>query len=175
VVVLAQDEARTLGHGYIGTEHLLLGLVREEEGLAARTLRGLGVTLDGARSAVEERTERGTAMSPGQIPFTPTAKKTLELALRQALSFKHNYIGTEHILLGLAAADEQWLTAVGISGAQVRDQVVSLLGGDATGAAWEYTVDRVDEPVDAKLERFRAEGWEILSVRVERRRRRPGA
>ena len=100
VVVLAQEEARTLRHNYIGTEHILLGLLREQEGLAARALESLGVTLDYVRGQVTQIVGAGEEVSTGQIPFTPRAKKVLELALREALSFGQNYIGTEHILLG---------------------------------------------------------------------------
>jgi ATP-dependent Clp protease ATP-binding subunit ClpA len=100
-VVLAQEEARRLNHNYIGTEHLLLGLLGEPDGLAARALRGFGVSADGARRAVTAVIGTGTAEPSGHIPFTPRAKKTLELALREALQLHHNYIGTEHILLGL--------------------------------------------------------------------------
>jgi ATP-dependent Clp protease ATP-binding subunit ClpA len=100
-VVLAQEEARRLRHNYIGTEHLLLGLLRESDGLAARTLQGFGLSADGARDAVTAIIGTGTTEPSGHIPFTPRAKKTLELALREALQLHHNYIGTEHILLGL--------------------------------------------------------------------------
>src|ERR1051325_5982615 len=100
VVVLAQEEARGLKHNYIGTEHILLGLLREEEGLAARVLESLEITAEGVRGRVVEIVGRGDEVTTGQIPFTPRAKKVLELALREALSLGHNYIGTEHILLG---------------------------------------------------------------------------
>jgi len=101
VVVLAQEEARQLDHNYIGTEHVLLGLLGETEGLAARALRGFGMSLDGARQEVRAIVGPGSSAPGGHIPFTPRAKKTLELALREALQLQHNYIGTEHILLGL--------------------------------------------------------------------------
>jgi hypothetical protein len=102
VVVLAQDEARALRHNYIGTEHLLLGLLREEEGVAARALGELDVSLEEVRARVAQIIGMGDELATGQIPFTPRAKRVLELALREALSLGHNYIGTEHILLGLA-------------------------------------------------------------------------
>jgi ATP-dependent Clp protease ATP-binding subunit ClpC len=102
VVVLAQDEARTLRHNYIGTEHILLGLLREEEGLAARVLESLDVTVEEVRAQVARIVGRGDEMTTGQIPFTPRTKKVLELALKEGLALGHNYIGTEHILLGLA-------------------------------------------------------------------------
>jgi ATP-dependent Clp protease ATP-binding subunit ClpA len=100
-VVLAQEEARRMRHNYIGTEHVLLGLLGEPEGLAARALSGFGMTLDGARAEVAAIVEPGQKELSGHIPFTPRAKKTLELALREALQLHHNYIGTEHILLGV--------------------------------------------------------------------------
>ena len=101
VVVLAQEEARTLKHDHIGTEHILLGLVREEEGLAARVLESLDITVERVRAQVVRIVGSGKEVPSGQIPFTPRAKKVLELALREALSLGHNYIGSEHILLGL--------------------------------------------------------------------------
>jgi ATP-dependent Clp protease ATP-binding subunit ClpA len=100
-VVLAQEEARRLHHNYIGTEHILLGLLGEPEGIAGRALEGFGLSLDGARREVAAMVSPGTAAPTGHIPFTPRAKKTLEFALREALQLSHNYIGTEHILLGL--------------------------------------------------------------------------
>jgi hypothetical protein len=106
VVVRAQEEARALGHNYIGTEHLLLGLLRVEEGAAARALTGLGVTLDAARAEAERLIGRGGGERPGRIPFTPRSKRVLELALKEALALGHDYIGTEHILLGLLAEGE---------------------------------------------------------------------
>ncbi len=101
VVVLAQDEARALRHNYIGTEHVLLGLLREEEGLAAKVLDGLDVTLEESRAAIRSIVDGSEQKPTGQIPFTPRTKKVLETALREALSLGHNYIGTEHILLAL--------------------------------------------------------------------------
>ena len=100
VIVLAQEEARMLGHNYIGTEHILLGLIREGEGVAAKALIALGISLDATRQAVEDIIGRGTQAPSGHIPFTPRSKKVLELSLREALSLGHDYIGTEHILLG---------------------------------------------------------------------------
>ena len=101
VVVLAQEEARLLNHNYIGTEHILLGLLGEPESVAGTVLASFGITRDGVRVEVEDKVGRGKSQPSGHIPFTPRAKKTLELSLREALSIKHNYIGTEHILLGL--------------------------------------------------------------------------
>src|SRR5499425_77047 len=105
-VVAAQEEARTLGHNYIGTEHVLLGLLSEPEGLAARALGPFGVSLAGTREEVAAKVGTGTEPMKGHIPFTPRAKKVLELALREALQLHHNYIGTEHILLGLIREKE---------------------------------------------------------------------
>src|SRR5438132_5045188 len=99
--LLAQEEARLLNHNYIGTEHVLLGLLREEEGVAARALVSLGISLDEVRLRVEEIIGRGQDPPSGHVPFTPRSKKVLELSLREALTLGHNYIGTEHILLGL--------------------------------------------------------------------------
>jgi len=108
VVVLAQEESRTtFKHNYIGTEHILLGLLREEEGLAARVLGSLDITIERVRAAVLRIVGAGEEPTSGQIPFTPRATKVLELALREALSLGHNYIGTEHILLGLVRENEQ--------------------------------------------------------------------
>jgi ATP-dependent Clp protease ATP-binding subunit ClpC len=135
VVVLAQDEARALRHNYSGTEHLLLGLLREEEGLAARVLETLGVTLEQSRDQVRAiigAGEPGEALA-GQIPFTPRAKKTLELALREARSLGHQFIGTEHVLLGLVRVGEgvgvEILDALGASPAVVREEVIRSLSG----------------------------------------------
>ena len=100
VVVLAQEEARLLNHNYIGTEHILLGLIHEGEGVAAKALESLGISLEAVRSQVEEIIGQGGSSPSGHIPFTPRAKKVLELSLREALQLGHNYIGTEHILLG---------------------------------------------------------------------------
>src|ERR687887_375729 len=137
VVVLAQEEARLLNHNYIGTEHLLLGLIHEGEGLAAKSLESLGVSLEQVRAQVEEMIGVGTATPQGHIPFTPRAKKVLELSLREALQLGHNYIGTEHILLGLIREGEgvaaQVLVKLGAALARVRQQVIQLLSGYAGG------------------------------------------
>ena len=106
VVVLAQEEARMLNHNYIGTEHILLGLIHEGEGVAAKALDSLNINLDAVRQQVEEIIGQGQAAPTGHIPFTPRAKKVLELSLREALQLGHNYIGTEHILLGLIREGE---------------------------------------------------------------------
>ena len=106
VVVLAQEEARMLNHNYIGTEHILLGLIHEGEGVAAKALESLSISLDGVREQVQEIIGQGQQAPSGHIPFTPRAKKVLELSLREALQLGHNYIGTEHILLGLIREGE---------------------------------------------------------------------
>jgi hypothetical protein len=131
VVVLAQDEARTLRHNYIGTEHILLGLVSEGEGLAARVLESLGMTLEQTRAEVSKLVGSREEVASGQIPFTPRAKKVLELALREALSLSHNYIGTEHILLGLVREKEgvaaRVLLGFGADAEKIRMEVARLL------------------------------------------------
>ena len=137
--MLAQVEARELKHNYIGTEHLLLGLLREEEGVGSRVIESLGVTLEGVRGQVARIVGEGDEVTSGQIPFTPRAKKVLELALREALSLGHNYIGTEHLLLGLVREDEgvgsRILLDFGADADTIRDAVVRTLGITApTGA-----------------------------------------
>jgi ATP-dependent Clp protease ATP-binding subunit ClpC len=133
VVVLAQAEARMLNHNYIGTEHILLGLVHEGDGVAARALASLDVSLEVVRREVEQFIGRGQAAPAGHIPFTPRAKKVLELSLREALQLGHNYIGTEHILLGLVREGEgvaaQVLVALGADLERVRQAVLQLLEG----------------------------------------------
>ena len=133
VVVLAQEEARMLNHNYIGTEHILLGLIHEGEGVAAKGLESLGISLEGVRAQVEEIIGQGQQAPSGHIPFTPRAKKVLELSLREALQLGHNYIGTEHILLGLIREGEgvaaQVLVKLGADLARVRNQVIQLLSG----------------------------------------------
>ena len=133
VVVLAQEEARMLNHNYIGTEHILLGLIHEGEGVAAKGLESLGISLEGVRAQVEEIIGQGQQAPSGHIPFTPRAKKVLELSLREALQLGHNYIGTEHILLGLIREGEgvaaQVLVKLGADLNRVRQQVIQLLSG----------------------------------------------
>jgi ATP-dependent Clp protease ATP-binding subunit ClpC len=137
VVVLAQEEARMLNHNYIGTEHILLGLIHEGEGVAAKALESLGISLEAVRSQVEEIIGQGQAAPTGHIPFTPRAKKVLELSLREALQLGHNYIGTEHILLGLIREGEgvaaQVLQKLGADLNRVRQQVIQLLSGYTGG------------------------------------------
>jgi ATP-dependent Clp protease ATP-binding subunit ClpC len=149
VVVLAQDEARALKHNYIGTEHILLGLLREEEGLAARVLESLDITVEEVRAQVARIVGQGDEVTTGQIPFTPRAKKVLELALREALSLGHNYIGTEHILLGLVRENEgvaaRILLDFDADAEKIRNEIIRMLSGPgrrgqqgaASGAAGE--------------------------------------
>ena len=154
VVVLAQEEARILDHNYIGTEHILLGLLREGEGVAAKALESLGISLGAVRQQVEEIIGHGQQAPSGHIPFTPRAKKVLELSLREALQLGHNYIGTEHILLGLIREGEgvaaQVLVRLGADLNRVRQKVVELVHTEESEAetsrpfkgvsrAWERT------------------------------------
>ena len=161
VVVLAQEEARMLNHNYIGTEHILLGLAREGEGVAARALESLGISLEAVRQQVEEIIGRGQEAPSGHIPFTPRAKKVLELSLREAQQLGHNYIGTEHILLGLiregSGVAAQVLVKLGADLNRARQQVVQLLhgyqGDDVTGEGLPLSDDppsRVDS-LDRRL------------------------
>ena len=133
VVVLAQDEARMLNHNYVGTEHILLGLIHEGEGVAARTLESLGISLDVVRQQVEEIIGRGQQAPSVHIPFTPRAKEVLELSLSESLQLGHGYIGTEHILLGLLREGDgvaaQVLVRLGADLKRVREQVIQMLHG----------------------------------------------
>jgi ATP-dependent Clp protease ATP-binding subunit ClpA len=135
VVVLAQEEASRLDHGYIGTEHILLGLIHEGEGVAAEALKALGISLGPVRQQVEEIIGRGQEAPQGHIPFTPRAKKVLELSLRESRQLGHDYIGTEHILLGLIREGDgvaaQVLVRLGADQNRVRQQVIQLLHGRA--------------------------------------------
>ncbi|MHB1970205.1 MAG: ATP-dependent Clp protease ATP-binding subunit, partial [Acidimicrobiales bacterium] len=135
VLVLAQEEARDLNHAFIGTEHILLGLIREGEGVAAKALDALGVTFDVVREKVEEAIGANTNPSPGSPPFTPRAKKVLELSLREALQLGHSYIGTEHMLLGLVREGEgvaaQVLNDLGADMGRVRTQVIQMMSGQS--------------------------------------------
>ena len=137
VVVLAQEEARLLDHNYIGTEHILLGLIHEGEGAAARGLQSLGIRLDSVRSQVVETVGQGHQSPSGHIPFTPRAKKVLELSLREAFHLGHNHIGTEHILLGLVREGDgvaaQVLEKLGADLPKVRHTVIQLLSGGSGG------------------------------------------
>ncbi len=137
VVVLAQEEARLLNHNYIGTEHVLLGLIHEGEGVAAKALEQMDISLDAVRREVEDIIGQGGGAPSGHIPFTPRAKKVLEMSLREALQLGHNYIGTEHILLGLIREGQgvaaQVLVKLGADLSRVRQQVIQLLSGYSGG------------------------------------------
>ncbi|HUJ55372.1 MAG TPA: Clp protease N-terminal domain-containing protein [Gaiellaceae bacterium] len=133
VIVLAQDEARALKHNYIGTEHLLVGLLREQEGIGARVLESLGVTLDDVRPRVVDLVGRSDPenVTTGQIPFTPRAKKVLELSLRESLALGHDSIGTEHLLLGLLhegnGAGARILKDASVNAETIREATIRLL------------------------------------------------
>ena len=164
VVVLAQEEARALGHQYIGTEHILLGLLREQEGMAARALGSLDITIEGVRGQVVRMVGSGEEVTSGQIPFTQRAKKVLERALRESLSLGHNYIGTEHILLGLISEDAgvvfrtrpdpvsdreehegvavRVLHDLGVDAERIRNEVIRLI---SSPEARPYAVSRASE------------------------------
>jgi ATP-dependent Clp protease ATP-binding subunit ClpC len=148
VVVLAQEEATLLDHNYIGTEHVLLGLLREEEGIGARTLENLGISLDAVRREVEGIIGHGQAAPVGHIPFTPRAKKVLELSLREALQLGHNYIGTEHLLLGLVREGEgvaaQVMEKLGAHLDRVRGAVLELLTGSPTPPERQAGVEKLE-------------------------------
>jgi hypothetical protein len=179
VVVLAQDEARALKHNYIGTEHILLGLLREEEGLAARILELFGIGIEDVRGQVGRIVGWGDEPTVGQLPFTPRAKKVLELSLREALKMGHNYIGTEHVLLGLVRENEgvaaRILVDFGADAESIRNEVIRMLSGPGPSP------ERVDVPPELvqRIEGVRAEKeaaieageWErAASLRDEERR-----
>jgi prophage maintenance system killer protein len=152
VVQLAQEEARLLRHNYVGTEHLLLGLLHEGEGVAAKALESLGISLEAVRAQVEEIIGRGQITPSGHIPLTPRTKKVLELSLREALRLGHHYIGTEHILLGLIREGEglaaQVLTRLGADHGRLRGQVLRLLTGDGEQAGAETRLVHLSVPAD---------------------------
>jgi len=184
-VVLAQDEARGLAHNYVGTEHVLLGLLGVQDGVAARTLARLGVDEQSFRGRVEEIIGRGTETPAGQIPFTPRAKKVIELALREALALRHDYIGTEHLLLGIVKEGEgvaaRVLREQEIEEEQVRSVVLKLLALES-GARVELAMEldpsaeseeqaylAVDleggaEEWTERLNALAGEGWEVVSL-----------
>jgi ATP-dependent Clp protease ATP-binding subunit ClpA len=157
VVVLAQEEARLLNHNYIGTEHLLLGLAHEGQGVAATALESLGISLEAVRAQVEEIIGQGQGAPTGHIPFTPRAKKVLELSLRESKQLGHNYIGTEHILLGLIREGEgvaaQVLVKLGADLSRARGQVIGLLTGQTGGvqAGARTRLVRMTMPADLFL------------------------
>jgi ATP-dependent Clp protease ATP-binding subunit ClpA len=180
VVVFAQEEARGLGHPHIGTEHLLLGLFREESGVAAVALRSSGLTLEAARDDVVRIAGRGEGAPTGQIPFTPRAKQALELALREAIALQHNYIGTEHILLALARGNDstaaRMLLDAGVDESTLREAVLANIGRTTErsrdrprshSVGWEYRVEDVGSAdavsVDA-LNALGAAGWELTAA-----------
>ena len=170
VVVLAQDEARALKHNYIGTEHILLGLLREEEGLAARVLESLDITVEEVRAQVARIVGQGDEVTTGQIPFTPRAKKVLELALREALSLGHNYIGTEHILLGLVRENEgvaaRILLDFDADAEKIRNEIIRMLSGPGGGGQWPLPASPpVSVEVLAELERLNQEKLAALEAR----------
>jgi ATP-dependent Clp protease ATP-binding subunit ClpA len=190
VIVLAQDESRAARHVYIGTEHILLGLLREEEGLAARVLESLGVSLEDTRARILDFVPMGEEPVTGQIPFTPRGKKVLELALREGLSLSHSYIGTEHILLGLIREGQgvaaQVLKEQGLDVDKIREETLRMLSSPRSGSAWPGLLDvgqaqlRVAQgsyehlvlgldPRDllAGIEEVAAEGWELVSVTAD--------
>ncbi len=144
VVVLAQEEARLLNHNYIGTEHLLAGLAREKLGAGARALTSVGVTLDAVRGQIEDRIGRGQQPPSGHIPFTPRAKKCLELALREAVTLGHDAISTGHLLLGLLGEDDcaavQMLGQLGVDLGQLRAQVITEIEGHPEGLEYSSPV-----------------------------------
>ena len=152
VVVLAQEEARMLNHNYIGTEHILLGLIHEGEGVAAKALESMNISLDAVREQVQEIIGQGQAAPTGHIPFTPRAKKVLELSLREALQLGHNYIGTEHILLGLIREGEgvaaQVLQKLGADLNRVRQTVIQLLSGYTGGKGEQVAAGGSDRAAD---------------------------
>jgi ATP-dependent Clp protease ATP-binding subunit ClpC len=170
VVVLAQDEARALKHNYIGTEHILLGLLREEEGLAARVLESLDITVEEVRAQVARIVGQGDEVTTGQIPFTPRAKKVLELALREALSLGHNYIGTEHILLGLVRENEgvaaRILLDFDADAEKIRNEIIRMLsgpgrrqqGGTASGPPDKSKSSKLLDQFGRNLTKLAAEG-----------------
>jgi ATP-dependent Clp protease ATP-binding subunit ClpC len=137
VVVLAQDEARALHHDYIGTEHLLLGLLREERGLAARVLASVNLAIAPVRDKIRAIVGEGEAAPSGQIPFTPRAKKVMELALRESQAMNHDFIGTEHLLLGLAREGEgvamRIVVELGSGAESIRRETMRALGGMPPG------------------------------------------
>jgi ATP-dependent Clp protease ATP-binding subunit ClpA len=197
VVVFAQDEARVLKHNYIGTEHLLLGLLHEEEGVAARVLEALGIDIEGVRAQVARIVGQGDEVTTGQIPFTRRAKKVLELSAREALSLGHNHVGTEHILLGLVRENNgvaaRILLDFDADAEKVRDAVIRMLSGpglrrdrsqivlratatDVASAVCDEAVRRQYEvkPLEGgsetwprQLAAWRREGWELLTVARE--------
>jgi ATP-dependent Clp protease ATP-binding subunit ClpC len=167
VVVLAQDESRALGHDYIGTEHILLGVLREEEGIGARVLESLDITVEEVRAQVVRVVGTGDETPTGQIPFTPRAKKVLELSLREALALGHNYIGTEHVLLGIVREHEgvaaRILLELGADAETIRNEVIRALSGPGPRPVAYQRV----EPSTLSKRRVPVEllvGWALFAV-----------
>jgi ATP-dependent Clp protease ATP-binding subunit ClpA len=161
VVVLAQDEAGLLKHNYIGTEHILIGLLREEDGLAARVLESFDITVEDMRAQVARIVGQGDEVTTGQIPFTPRAKKVLELSLREALSLGHGYIGTEHILLGLLSEGEGVAIRILLDFADpedIRSEVLNVLSGSSPSKEpYAPNAPPIAPEVAAEIERVRTE------------------
>ena len=180
VVTLAQEEAKELNHGYIGTEHILLGMIQEGEGVAAKALESLGISLEAVREQVEEIIGRGSQQPTGHIPFTPRAKKVLDLSLREAKQLRHNYIGTEHILLGLIREGEgvaaQVLVKLGADLNRVRQQVIQLLTGykgkdevrfaEVPIRRLAVNIDRFQSSVELSVEEENGEPRQLTSASV---------
>jgi ATP-dependent Clp protease ATP-binding subunit ClpC len=165
VVVLAQDEARALKHNYIGTEHILLGLLREEEGLAARVLESLDITVEEARAQVARIVGQGDEVTRGQIPFTPRAKKVLELALRESQSLGHNYIGTEHILLGLVRENEGVASRIlddrfDAGAEKIRNEIIRMLSGPGARQQQERFDPQIEEIREQKEAAIEAQDFQ---------------
>ncbi len=173
IVVLAQEEARMLNHNYIGTEHILLGMIHEGEGVAAKALESLGISLEGVRAQVEEIIGRGQQVPTGHIPFTDRGKKVMELSLREALQLGHNYIGTEHLLLGLIREGEgvaaQVLVKLGAELTRVRQQVIQLLSGYQGKATAEAQTTMSDDEGEKVTLTFKTPP-EVSAERKERLR-----
>jgi ATP-dependent Clp protease ATP-binding subunit ClpC len=170
VVVLAQEEARLLNHNYIGTEHLLLGLIHEGEGVASQALTSIGISLEDVRQQVQDIIGQGSDAPGGHIPFTPRAKKVLELSLRESLQLGHNYIGTEHVLLGLVAEGEgvaaQVLVKMGATLPAVRSEVLQMLQGYEGPKGGPEAGTEESGPVQPRCPRCRALLEETVSYRV---------
>ena len=172
VVILAREEARLPNHNYIGTEHILLGLIHEHEGVAAKALESLDISLESVRAQVEEIIGPGGKEPRGHIPFTPRAKKVLELSLREALKLGHNYIGTEHILLGLLREGDgvaaQVLVKLGADLARVREQVIQLLAAheEVSAPAWSHEPEPVVGEPSASRSRVNVSGGGPLEATV---------
>jgi ATP-dependent Clp protease ATP-binding subunit ClpC len=165
VVVLAQDEARLLKHNYIGTEHILLGLLRQEDGIEAAALESLGVRIEDVRDQVARIVGQGDEVAGGQLPFTPRSKRVLELALREAIALSHKHVGPEHILLGLARENEGVASRIlldqGADSEKVRQEVIRRLG---TAPPPEY--DMKMRSAQRRLERPRLRSYALVAAGI---------